>query len=64
MLAETPCTDIVGLVIYNLPGRDYAAKVSNGELATRQLSAYESQYIDRELPLSQLTRAFKHWHRE
>jgi len=46
MLAETPCTDILGLVIYDLPGRDCAAKASNGELATGQLSTYESSYID------------------
>jgi len=48
MLAETPCTDILGLVIYDLPGRDCAAKASNGELATGQLSTYKSSYIDRE----------------
>jgi cellulase/cellobiase CelA1 len=47
MLAETPCTDILGLVIYDLPGRDCAAKASNGELKTGELSKYESQYIDR-----------------
>jgi len=52
VLAETPCTDIVGFVIYDLPGRDCAAKASNGELATGQLSTYESQYIDRESSLS------------
>jgi hypothetical protein len=52
MLAETPCTDILGLVIYDLPGRDCAAKASNGELKTGKLSTYESQYIDRKLPLS------------
>jgi len=48
MLAETPCTDILGLVVYDLPGRDCAAKASNGELKTGELSKYESQYIDRE----------------
>jgi cellulose 1,4-beta-cellobiosidase len=46
MLAETPCTDILGLVIYDLPGRDCAAKASNGELASGQLSRYETEYID------------------
>ena len=50
MLAETPCADILGLVIYDLPGRDCAAKASNGELKTGELSKYESQYIDRKLP--------------
>jgi cellulose 1,4-beta-cellobiosidase len=48
MLAETPCTDILGLVIYDLPGRDCAAKASNGELASGQLSRYQTEYIDRE----------------
>lgn len=47
MLAETPCTDILGLVIYDLPGRDCNAKASNGELATGQLAKYKSDYIDR-----------------
>jgi len=46
MLAETPCTDILGLVIYDLPGRDCAAKASNGELASGQLSRYQTEYID------------------
>jgi cellulose 1,4-beta-cellobiosidase len=47
VLAEAPCSDVVGFVIYDLPGRDCAAKASNGELATGQLSTYESKYIDR-----------------
>ncbi|KAF8852386.1 cellulase [Acephala macrosclerotiorum] len=38
MLVETPCTDILGLVIYDLPGRDCAAKASNGELKTGELA--------------------------
>ncbi|TVY78202.1 1,4-beta-D-glucan cellobiohydrolase CEL6C [Lachnellula suecica] len=46
MLAETPCTDILGLVVYDLPGRDCNAKASNGELATGQLAKYQSSYID------------------
>ncbi|PVH75040.1 glycoside hydrolase family 6 protein [Cadophora sp. DSE1049] len=45
-LAEVPCTDIVGLVIYDLPGRDCAAKASNGELAVGELSRYKTEYID------------------
>lgn len=48
-LAETPCTDILGLVIYDLPGRDCAAKASNGELKTGELSRYQKEYIDRML---------------
>jgi cellulase/cellobiase CelA1 len=50
MMAETPCTDIMGIVIYDLPGRDCAAKASNGELATGSLAKYKSDYIDRKLP--------------
>ncbi|TVY54490.1 1,4-beta-D-glucan cellobiohydrolase CEL6C [Lachnellula cervina] len=46
LLAETPSDEILGLVIYDLPGRDCAAKASNGELATGELSKYESDYID------------------
>lgn len=45
-IADTPCSDILGLVIYDLPGRDCAAKASNGELAVGQLSRYKSEYID------------------
>jgi len=46
LLAETPSTDILGLVVYDLPGRDCNAKASNGELATGQLAKYQSDYID------------------
>ena len=46
-IADTPCSDILGLVIYDLPGRDCAAKASNGELAYSEISKYKSQYIDR-----------------
>lgn len=42
------CNQIAALVIYNLPGRDCAAKASNGELAVGQLDIYKTQYIDRE----------------
>ncbi|KAI3393428.1 hypothetical protein diail_4264 [Diaporthe ilicicola] len=45
-IADTPCSDILGLVIYDLPGRDCAAKASNGELAVGELSRYKSEYID------------------
>ena len=37
----------IGFVIYDLPGRDCAAKASNGELAAGDISTYKSQYIDR-----------------
>ncbi len=43
-----PCSNILGLVIYDLPGRDCAAKASNGELKVGEISKYKSDYIDRE----------------
>ncbi|KAH6652891.1 glycoside hydrolase family 6 protein [Truncatella angustata] len=45
-IADTPCEDILGLVIYDLPGRDCAAKASNGELKYSEISRYKSEYID------------------
>ena len=50
-LEDVPCEHILGLVIYDLPGRDCAAKASNGELKVGEISKYKSQYIDRTLPL-------------
>jgi cellulose 1,4-beta-cellobiosidase len=47
-IKDIPCNQIAGLVIYDLPGRDCAAKASNGELAVGELDIYKSQYIDRE----------------
>lgn len=41
-----PCANILGLVIYDLPGRDCAAKASNGELAAGDTASYETKYID------------------
>ncbi|OTB08972.1 glycoside hydrolase family 6 protein [Hypoxylon sp. CI-4A] len=38
--------DILGLVIYDLPGRDCAAKASNGELKYNELDRYKTEYID------------------
>lgn len=37
----------MGLVVYDLPGRDCAAKASNGELKVGEISKYKSEYIDR-----------------
>lgn len=45
-VADVPCTDILGLVIYDLPGRDCAAKASNGELAAGDTASYQTKYID------------------
>lgn len=45
-IADVPCSDILGLVIYDLPGRDCAAKASNGELAVGELNRYKTEYID------------------
>lgn len=47
-LEDVPCDHILGLVIYDLPGRDCAAKASNGELAVGELSRYKTEYIDGE----------------
>ena len=49
-LKKVACTEIIGLVIYDLPGRDCAAKASNGELPVGSVSRYKSEYIDREFP--------------
>ncbi|KAI2625738.1 glycoside hydrolase family 6 protein [Hypoxylon sp. NC1633] len=45
-VADLPCANILGLVIYDLPGRDCAAKASNGELKYNELSRYKAEYID------------------
>jgi cellulose 1,4-beta-cellobiosidase len=47
-LQDVPCENILGLVIYDLPGRDCAAKASNGELKAGELSRYKTEYIDSE----------------
>ncbi len=47
-IADVPCTNILGLVIYDLPGRDCAAKAANGELQVGEVAKYKSYYIDRE----------------
>ncbi|KAI5927413.1 1, 4-beta cellobiohydrolase [Camillea tinctor] len=45
-VADLPCENILGLVIYDLPGRDCAAKASNGELKVGELDRYKTEYID------------------
>ncbi|KAL0059993.1 hypothetical protein AAF712_013229 [Marasmius tenuissimus] len=45
-LKDTSCNEIFGVVIYDLPGRDCAAKASNGELKVGEISRYKTQYID------------------
>ncbi|KAI5793136.1 exoglucanase-6A [Geopyxis carbonaria] len=45
-VAAVPCGEIIGLVIYDLPGRDCAAKASNGELPVGSIARYKSEYID------------------
>ncbi|KAF2176787.1 glycoside hydrolase family 6 protein [Zopfia rhizophila CBS 207.26] len=45
-LKDVPCDQIAALVIYDLPGRDCAAKASNGELAAGDITTYKSGYID------------------
>jgi cellulose 1,4-beta-cellobiosidase len=46
-LKEVPCDKLAAFVIYDLPGRDCAAKASNGELAVGELNVYKTEYIDR-----------------
>jgi cellulose 1,4-beta-cellobiosidase len=46
-IKDVPCNQIAALVIYDLPGRDCAAKASNGELAVGELDIYKTEYIDR-----------------
>ncbi|PKS07425.1 hypothetical protein jhhlp_006028 [Lomentospora prolificans] len=43
---DVPCEDILGVVIYDLPGRDCAAKASNGELKVGEIDVYKTEYID------------------
>ncbi|KAK4466529.1 exoglucanase 3 precursor [Cladorrhinum samala] len=45
-VADVPCNEVLGLVIYDLPGRDCAAKASNGELKVGEISRYKTEYID------------------
>lgn len=45
-LEDVPCENILGLVIYDLPGRDCAAKASNGELKVGEIDRYKTEYID------------------
>ena len=45
-IKDVPCSNILGLVVYDLPGRDCAAKASNGELPVGSLAKYKSDYID------------------
>ncbi|MBE3042190.1 glycoside hydrolase family 6 protein [Candidatus Bathyarchaeota archaeon] len=46
-IPDVPCEDVLGVVIYDLPGRDCAAKASNGELAVGEIETYKTEYIDR-----------------
>ncbi len=43
-----PCDEILGVVVYDLPGRDCAAKASNGELKVGEIDIYKNDFIDRE----------------
>jgi cellulose 1,4-beta-cellobiosidase len=49
-LKEVGCNQIAAFVIYDLPGRDCAAKASNGELPVGSIETYKKEYIDREFP--------------
>ncbi|KKY30972.1 putative exoglucanase 3 precursor [Diaporthe ampelina] len=45
-ISDVPCDSILGVVVYDLPGRDCAAKASNGELAVGEVDRYKTEYID------------------
>lgn len=47
MIKGVPYTDIIGFIIYDLPGRDCAAGASRGELQIGSIARYKSEYIDR-----------------
>ena len=55
-LKDVACNQIAALVIYDLPGRDCAAKASNGELAVGDIATYKSSYIDRKCFVPKLRR--------
>ncbi|KAH0171368.1 glycoside hydrolase family 6 protein, partial [Aureobasidium melanogenum] len=46
MIKGVPCTHIIGLVIYDLPGRDCGGDASSGEYDTGELARYKAEYID------------------
>lgn len=50
-LSDVPCDHILGVVVYDLPGRDCAAKASNGELKVGELNRYKTEYIDSKCPV-------------
>ncbi|KAK1982623.1 1, 4-beta cellobiohydrolase [Colletotrichum cereale] len=45
-ISNVPCDHILGVVIYDLPGRLCAAKASNGELKVGELTRYRTEYIN------------------
>lgn len=45
-VAEVACEEILGVVVYNLPGRDCHALASNGELPVGSIARYRAEYID------------------
>lgn len=48
VVEEVPCEEVLGVVVYDLPGRDCAAKASNGELKVGEIEKYKTEFIDRE----------------
>jgi cellulose 1,4-beta-cellobiosidase len=47
LIDEVPCDEVMGLVVYDLPGRDCAALASNGELPVGSDDVYRTEFIDR-----------------
>lgn len=54
-VTDVPCEDVLGVVVYDLPGRDCAAKASNGELKVGEIDVYKTEFIDRKYPRVKLS---------
>lgn len=46
MIKGVPCSQIIGFIVYNLPGRDCGAGASGGELLAGSIESYRTEYID------------------
>ena len=57
MIKAVPCNQIIGFVVYNLPGRDCAAGASGGELPAGSMDRYRTEYID-----GMISEAYKNWY--
>lgn len=46
LIQAVPCDSIIGLVIYDLPGRGCASGASGGELNAGGIGVYKTEFID------------------